>query len=77
MSEEWTKVNNIKPRGSAQQLFACLVSDQTMPDKTEVCNFFSKADVWQIWNLLVQHVYTSGGRCGRQCGGRLLRLSSP
>jgi len=30
--------------GKAQQLFACPVSDKTVPDRTEVCNFFSKAD---------------------------------
>jgi len=25
-------------------LFACPVSDETVPDKTQVCDFFSKAD---------------------------------
>ena len=28
----------------SSQLFAYFVSDETVPDKTEVCNFFSKAD---------------------------------
>ena len=28
----------------SQQLFACLVSDETVPGKSEVCYFFSKAD---------------------------------
>ena len=28
----------------AQQLFACLVGDETVPNKTEVCNFCFSAD---------------------------------
>ena len=31
--------------GKAQQLFAYPLSDETVPDKTEVFNFFSEADV--------------------------------
>ena len=30
--------------GKVHQLFACSVSDETVRDKVEVCNFFSKAD---------------------------------
>ena len=30
--------------GKALQLFTFPVSDETVPNKTEVCNFFSKAD---------------------------------
>ena len=30
--------------GKAQQLFAYLVSDETVPNKTDVCNFLFKAD---------------------------------
>ena len=39
-----TSVASHRGVGKAQLLLAYTVSDETVPDKTEVCNFFSKVD---------------------------------
>ena len=58
--------------GKAQQLFAYLVIDETVPNKTDVCNFFFKADANKTdivghlcdkdRNILVQLVHASDAR---------------